>query len=984
MKVSPQKNFLHHGMALIITLLVIVILTVCATAFMQSMSLERRTSRAYLDILRADEAAKAALEQAMGKIVSHLHRPDVGGAAYTIWGYYPNATSDAYYLAMTAGHPPDLHPSAPWLSPSNTTWLSSDSVQYSDPANQQIPTVVQFDPDNIPATSVNLNAGNRFRGLPSSLSAPWQEVIRTETQSTVGIVRFAYWIDDESSRINTAVAGNIDAPGEQHLRMFGASEKEVPLFNVTGQELADIVNSRRLLLSPSSFRELAQATGPAGDLHFLTTSFSSGLNVIQNAPAPTVGSTVPDYPYRGKRKMNLNYTGHTDSSMPAEERVARISNWIENGAPTYFAKGASNFANKSGDLASGIRRDMLKTIAASVIDYIDKDYIPTQPALPSPSDLLNPMPPVHLIRDVPRPAFFGAERCPRINEVQVVFNCDNDTYLANAVVGRSYNSGLYTYTIPVTRRFEIWNMNAESIPEAHYQIRMYNQQVISAGAFGFGGQSIPTDTDEVLDLGNLSFGPNEIKVLTVVTTFSSTGPNSLGTTWDEFWKGPDHETYPPDPGTNNDDEPRDQYNRACVLFTTRNGTDYWISSTNYMRADAGSHATYPGRTSAGPGNAGSSLGNSINDPRMSPLRSFTDGIAISASGYQNERDWASNLPGTAGQGSGSGTINNQSGASNFNFQNLDYWDARTEYNPATPRLLPEAITTVANARFRSIGELGNIFDPSWSHPRGRETATADKGYAYGSGLLSLFRGGANLRIGSPDSKAPWAANSWILTDLFGASADVSKDIDLYLPFQWSGKMNINVPKTVIANGVTFSNIELLFKLPGLAYAPPSGKGKDFDPGKLIDHIQAQRLTKNGSGGIGGQVTNWTHARPFFSTGEISEAPIWNDGALYIPEETVSATPMDAPASDGILRANRSDRGRKEIFNRSVNLLTTNSASYRVYVLGQYCEAPTGDSSKISVRATVPLEVSISATPAFDPTSGTLQGIITRKLYQIHP
>lgn len=983
MKISHHRS-VHSGVALIVTLLVIVILTVCVTAFMQSMSLERHTSRAYLNVLRAEEAARAALQRAVGKIVSHLHRTDVGGAAYTTWGYYPNTTPDTYYLAITAGHPLDLTPATPWLSSSNTTWLFSDSVTLANPANLQTPATIRADPDKIPPLSVNLNTGKRFRGLPSSLRVPWEEMSRLEKNSTLEIVRFAYWVDDESSRINITKSGNINAPGGGHLRSFGASEKEIPLFNVAGTELADVVTFRRLLLSPSAFLELAPTTAPQGDFQFLTTAFSHGLSVIQNGPEPAIGITPEaDFPYRGKRRMNLNYTGHPDGSVPSDARVNRISDWIERGAPAYFERGALNFPDFAGNLDPSVRRDMLKTIAASIIDYVDANNIPTQPNLPPPSDLVTPAPPVYLIRDIPRPAFFGADRCPRINEVQVIFNCNDSTYRANLAVNRTYDSGLYTYTIPVTRRFELWNMDSAEIPAASYKVRMYNQQVISAGAFGFGGQSIPTNTDEVLDLGSLSFGPNEIKVVNVVTTFTSTGPNSLGTTWEEFWKGPDHQTNPPD-GANNDDEPRAQYNRACVLFTTKDGVDYWVSSTNYMQAAAGSNISYPGRTSAGPGNAGPSLGNSINDPRMSPLRSFTDGAGVSTTGFQYQRDWANSLPGTAGEANSGGTINNQSGSNNFDYQDLDYWDARPQYNATTPRVLPEAIATVANSRFRSIGELGNVFDPGWSHPRGRRPTIASTGYAYGSGLVSLFRGGANLRIGSPDSRTQWAANSWLLTDLFGVSADASKDADLYLSPQWSGKININVPKTVTANGVTLSNMELLFQLPNLVHTPPSGRGTNFDAAKLAHHIRVERLTKNGGEGVNGYVTDWTRARPFFSIGEISQTGVWADRMLYIPEETISDAPVGAPVDQRLTRTNRSDRARKEIFTRSANLLTTNSTSYRVYAIGQVCCASVSDPNKITVLATVPLETSVSATPTFDAVSGALQNVAVKTLYQVRP
>lgn len=60
----------NRGSALVSTLLMIVVLTIIVTAFMQSMAVERRTATSYKNILQAELAAEAALNLAINKLRS--------------------------------------------------------------------------------------------------------------------------------------------------------------------------------------------------------------------------------------------------------------------------------------------------------------------------------------------------------------------------------------------------------------------------------------------------------------------------------------------------------------------------------------------------------------------------------------------------------------------------------------------------------------------------------------------------------------------------------------------------------------------------------------------------------------------------------------------------------------------------------------------------------------------------------------------------
>ena len=946
------------GMVLVSTVWLVAAVFLLGVAMFTVLKYEAATVRAHERAFRAELAAASGLSAAIAEITGFLQREDVGGAAFTTWAYA--APSGGYHVALTAGRPEKTHPATPWLDTANTFWPGGTG-----------------DPDELRAmlaagspAVLDMNADGKICADLRPLAARWQEISTAPGQAA----RFAVWVDDESARIDLAKVAEVP-------RLAGASAAELPIPGSTA--LGPPVSTRKnWVTSPTARQLLGPAHGLTRDDDFLTTVFSTGYRVVQWAPP---GPPPARAAARGMPRRNLNWKGWVETGRSAEERVEKLATWMRTGAPDFHRHGAPSFwpaapgqaapvfSPPLADVAAHafIRDNQMATIAASIVDYLDPDATPTQPGwlaqaavhLPGVAET-----DVLFQRDFELPGFFGADRCPRINEVQILWNCAgaSDGYKARPTVQRATISpGLFEYTIPVTLRVELWNMDKLPVPPQAYALRVFFMQQIRGSAFGStGAMPIPESTEQValLNGGNpLGFAPNEFKVFEITRIHVRRGNIDRGITWDAFRNG--------QAGTA-DDEPDGHQRQAHVLCDPASGA--WFHATGYK---AMAEAPVDGVCSAGIGGAGALLGNKINDPRMEPLRAYALDATTGASHavHDAERDGGSNKPGKIG------SINNKTGTRAFNYQDTERWMDRPAFDdPVNPR---EGITRVGNRlppsagaapvetnRFLSAGELGRIFDPGWVHPDGRG-GNDTGGFAYHQGCRSGFRGGATLRVGQPDGMDRLAANSWNVLDLFDTDPGPwgTTDTDEFLTPVVDGRVNVNVSKRLPSGK---SVIESVFTLPALLDGPPGDAADTFDVRLLREKIEA-RMTHGGADGIGGTIRSWKHCRPFFSTGELSELAVWEDPALY--HGKVAAIPGQ-PAG-----LNRGDAGREEIFARSSRLLATASHVYRFTVTGSTGRiTPSGDFHEAARRTR---QYVVFFECDFDAKSGELAAVRPRVLLQ---
>ena len=228
-----------------------------------------------------------------------------------------------------------------------------------------------------------------------------------------------------------------------------------------------------------------------------------------------------------------------------------------------------------------------------------------------------------------------------------------------------------------------------------------------------------------------------------------------------------------------------------------------------------------------------------------------------------------------------------------------------DYNSGFNDTAATAYAVIRDGPLQSIGELGNIYDPF------RIIATTN-GSATPS-ILQARGGGRTLKIGQIDDIGAsngarfagpsattfgWFSSAWRLADVFGV-APVTQQV---LAPTARGKLNIN--GVLRDNGVAFRAALRAYnflaspggdsQLSGLPLAPSEAD-------QLITDIKTY-LTANG---------------PMMERGEISQLPFFNTGTAA--SKTMSTT---------------SDRGREEIFRRTVEMITTRSASFTVYAVGE--------------------------------------------------
>ncbi len=942
------------GFALPMTVIAIAGLTLLLIGLMTVLTLERKTARSYSDAARAELAVESGVAVTIAQITQFLERPDVGGAAFATWTYHPGGeSSPGSLLALTAGRPEfdnGTTSGSTFLNADNTNWLGTSG---GDP--DELFADFQTGSEDV----VNLNANNALGAINGLCLARWQNY-GTDPQGNQ--TRYAVWVDDETARLDITRIGT-------QAREDGNSPAEIPFFEagILEADVAAAQDNWRTGDTPRAF--LDDSMFPK-ELSSASTSFSRGYDVLAYAPsyAQAGASEKNGYPLplRGGLKRNLNWSGHlTEGSV--DERVERLTEWMANGAEGFFNKRNLNYWADSGGaaepayqppdsenlFAGDLRKEQFRSISASLIDYLDPDNIPTQPASLAALDFGNPDPgagPVLLMSDVPRPGFFGADRTVRINEVQVIWNSEGaaDDFKAKPNVARtSTGSGFYRYEIPVTYRFELWNMDENEIPAASYEIRTTYMQQILGTAFGaVGAEPIPEETELVFPLnsGNpIAFAPNEIKVFDITRTYVRDSNNDRGTTWKNFMAG--------GPGSG-DDQPDGHTRQAHVLLNP--GTGEWLHATGYLSM---SQTPADGVVSAGPGNRGPLKGNKLNDPRMTTLRMYDKDSSLLS--HAPDRDWSGNKPGTMG------FVNNK--PDTYNYQDFRYWLDRPYLQVMTRPL--QGISRVENRAMRSLAELGRVFDPSWTHPAGRGTGDGP----FAQGVLSPFRGGGTLAIGQP-SEATMSgstmadhldAKPWNIMDIFAIEGEGdSLGGEEFGNLEWRGRVNLNSQKSFAQTTGIKSNHELVMQLPSLRLGHIN-RPTDFEFASVAAELK-RRLTKGGLRSDGSMINSWKDALPLYSPGQLSELESWSQPTSFEPSESSAAGDL------GLM--NRSDPSREEAMMRTANLVTTRSHCYRVVAAGEAL-GPNGEVLARRIQENV-----LFFHCTWDPITGELKSVKPKTLY----
>jgi|GEM_PF-76649 len=980
---SKQKtvNLPHrpgrNGFAIISTLLVLTVLTIMVVAFLQSMRIERLTARSYLNKTRADFAAEAATVVAAGKIKK------LESTVYAALFEAQGAEASPYlFLARRAGVPGavvqyeriPLFSSARQDSEFNTLGTSAliiSGVTVSDQTSTGSPVIHSL--TNASDVTININKASGTQplgriglwqgstiGSADDLPLPVNWIYLKDDEGAV-VGRYAYWVDDETSKINLTTAGNLRGPGNTHLRKDGYNLDEVSLqplvdLGAPANEVRALIRSRAEYVGPSKifpdsnllryswfryFTEAITLLDPVGHAALSPETWKILRGHV------TTQSLEDDRTPSGKRKMNLNaVVTNTQDPVRIRLEVEAIRDFILQELPDF---GKRYYQNHDSVTAADIKIYATK-IAANLRDFIDTDPNATV-VLADETILAGAEADPELNGSLPLtgptafelPIASGKERGPFLNEY---------TRLMKVVSGPSSGTGLVTF-VPV-HYIELYNPTDSVINHADLgslpfvricnrapwsaqpaltfrppDIKMYLPTTFSIPARGYAVLTTDAAPFYGSQTGFIDNGANRY-TLTKGTAAGNweavdTGGNSMPTG--------SLETY----SLNLTVHSTDRYflqtniraagygtNETRIIFGNSNGLiDMVAKSYEESNIFLGRNVRNPTvHNSNVAGNATSTANNGLAgrftraDPRtnteitgiFSDTRSvWIDGLAAYGNNiFQDGRI----TPGSINHSTNFGTTT----ANNV----LPEGDANSPGSHL-----------VINKPIQSLGDLGGLYDPS-------RTVAGHRG------------GGRTLRIGQSDDAAnvsrnvtsPSAADrneqgGRSVDDL--ASVDYNRNAFLLLDLF---RIDDNTGGRVNLSSVGRSPVPLAFM--GTQHGFTFSKVVDGGVGALEDKT-LKPATGNQSQLILAIKNEQAAGRPIMSPGELSRLRIFSEGTNLV---------------DGVEMKTVEDKGREEWFRRNANLFTTQSLSYSIHVIGQSgrfvgtkfrVEATTARSSKMLLR-----------------------------------
>jgi len=1004
-RVSFQRS--AAGSALISTLLVIVVLSIIVVAFLQSMSTERQTARSYMNKHSAELAAEAAYSAGVNKLRTLIQSyPD----SVTVWE--PNMSSNAacptpgtalyffksdaikiapganlpsmFFLPLVSGasevNVPAGGDNAVASSNYKTSALQALTSENSININSDASRWIGIFPTNSPSLAANKN---------SDIYVPWVDLkIKNPQGKDVPVARYAYWIEDESFRLNINVLGAQSRGASTQ----GDKTSQIPLQGLSDNmqtppsgwpnsfftTRSSIPGSNNRFLTPS---EVYYSTSTSVDdlsgesLDFLTTIHSAGSLLSRSG---------------AHRQLINRLVTNTTTQATIEDEVKSIKDAIVDQAPEF---GQRFFFNASTNLdnpgASTTEKDTYLTkLAANIRDYIDPD---SQPTIIYQSGVTPPAGMPQTAGGIPGSTndfiAMGKEAIPRLMEVLM------RAWQTDMGSGKNYEVHLsyyFKFWNPYTKDINVSNLGTNPririinqpgwidtnngtivVPEGKSRDREIALNSLTSSSFGsltsFPAGQITTITNDsssgtletsgtvaVLKSGEAAkiYSSNSEEVLTGTLkgngwggiptlalrtrTISASGPSSPGQDFlTEFVLG-------------NNSGYLDSYPQSLPIPIGILVDHYNSYKSNKQQAhQRGGYLR--GNSSGGTGTA---TMDQVGDPSalnesltLSPSNNTSSyNAAGSSTCFLTIRD-----PGTS---QSQADFNQRSALASFNPAGA----ALKRYMPnagtvrwpeGTDSITPilsstsnpgSALYYIRDDKMVSIGELGYIYDPRRAYTN-----------------KQLARGGARtLRVGSPEtiSSSPvlndavwdgkayslsrsWAA--WRLADIFSSAqpSDPAQQIDESTS---EGTININgalrdggLAIKAALQGYIFSN--------DTETADPTLKNKNLDKDAITAFAQSlvtrlQDVSK----------------LPLLERGEISELSALNSSSFAGNDFQMSAAKI-------------SDRGREELVRRNIELFTTRGTIFSIYVVGQSLNSQ-GNPTSIAKR-----KITFQLKPVFAASAG---------------
>jgi hypothetical protein len=710
--IYPKPSFLtRSGSALVATLLVIVVLTIIVTAFLQSMTIERQTAHSYLNRYQAQLAADAAVDYAKNLIYTTISDDKAKiqnldtynrRVNFLTWAYSPNTTTFApFYTGILSYAVPTTPNQAGQFGINNvlrTVWLASDPVNSTNSAGN--PTANLSDPDRFTGLPADQKFNINFK-LPTATATANASTIPTYWIDQSGAsypvgwvdmplvyssqkptapelkIRYAFWVDDEMGRADLGQLGNSTQtvstaasykplPGNLVIDNSSGNDSVSDRKYFTDSEMSQIVEARdtsealgtreklnKLTLSPGTFKQyLSEPTREQLKKDGLAYTVRDEASLIQPlSTAPSVFDLIPYGPMAGYQKRNLNTI--VAQSISSDQRIKQIHDYIGLTLPQYFRRKNSPPGN-------------VWRISAAIHDYIDPALYPTlAPTFATGINGFLSQVDQFVNGSGPRPTlsepewetidlnnrWYGIKRGPYINGIK---------FSSNPIPSSSGSTTTFTPTYGVY----LWNPSDQNIPLNNVSLCVFNTgigQPTGGGATSTSGRSVdglPYFRYDIIPItaGATDLAPRELRLVNFIKTYSI----NQSVTKSSITGG----------------------NRMGFILCLRDAGGTLHALDGYFTTATFNFAT----SSAGGEQTGAAA-----DPYWD-VKDRRQTLAL------RESDWkTAATPATPGIG----------GLANF--QTLGKW--YDQPYPASSGPTSPPITSIAYAPMKSLGELGNIFDP---------------------------------------------------------------------------------------------------------------------------------------------------------------------------------------------------------------------------------------------------------------------------------
>ncbi|HTS19672.1 MAG TPA: hypothetical protein VMP11_19005 [Verrucomicrobiae bacterium] len=385
---SPDRA--QSGVALILTLAILALVTLLVVAFVTSMRVENMASKNYNSVMQARELAKGAIDQAVAQI--RQATPERSDSPISTYVTFPGG---AYIYQGTA----------------QTFYPLYSDPSLGDPVNLNA---------NFWITGGKDGKGEFTTAVGSQINVGWLYVAQDGTVSKgpgpgaghgpiVG--RIAYWVDDEASKVNVNTAG---APPYNCSDSFGicSSNSDVDLSVLPG--LSTYAASIPGGTTPQPYTTVAEVqranpgiTNVFDDNRFEMTAYSNDGNF------PLYNDDLDIF---GRQRLVLN---PTILGTPANFNTA-VNELSDANLATFYGASGSGFGAKY------TTANAVQQLMANIIGYqIDPTSVapPTDGSLP--------------------PKYLGLAKTPYINQIQIQYTITPGSGSSPATVARNVSVALY-------------------------------------------------------------------------------------------------------------------------------------------------------------------------------------------------------------------------------------------------------------------------------------------------------------------------------------------------------------------------------------------------------------------------------------------------------------------------------------------------------------------------------------------------------------